>query len=143
VGPSGSGKSTIFQLLQRFYDFEGEIYIDGVEIRDYDIHHLRSHFVAVNQEPSLFTGSIASNIRYNLQAEEAELVEAATNAESIQFIRSKEGGFDADVGVMGSQLSGGQKQRVSMARAMIRKPQILILDEATSALDRMTEKKMQ
>jgi ABC-type multidrug transport system fused ATPase/permease subunit len=80
VGPSGSGKSTFFQLLQRFYDFSGQILIDGIEIRDYDIHHVRAHFVAVSQEPSLFTGTIGSNIRYNFEADEAQLTQAAKNA---------------------------------------------------------------
>ncbi len=89
VGPSGSGKSTIFQLLQRFYDFNGEIFLDGVEIRDYDIQHLRSHLVPVNQEPSLFTGTFGSNIKYNVEADEAQLTEAASNAEAISFINSK------------------------------------------------------
>lgn len=89
VGPSGSGKSTIFQLLQRFYDFTGHIFIDGVEIRDYDLRHVRSHFVAVSQEPSLFTGTIGSNIKYNSQTDEPQMVEAATSAEAISFINDK------------------------------------------------------
>lgn len=143
VGPSGSGKSTIFQLLQRFYDYEGDILVDGIELRDYDIHHVRSHFVAVNQEPSLFTGTIGNNIMYNIEAEEKELEEAAIGAEAMAFINSKEERFNREVGVLGSHLSGGQKQRVAIARALIRKPQILIFDEATSALDRNTEKKVQ
>lgn len=138
VGPSGSGKSTLFQLLLRFYDYEGEILMDGVEIKDYELHHLRSHFVSVSQDPSLFTGSIGSNIKYNLEPTEEEMVQAATKAQAIDFIRGKDKGFEAEIGVMGSQLSGGQKQRVVMSRALVRKPHIMILDEATLALDRQT-----
>lgn len=143
VGPSGCGKSTLMQLLQRFYDCRGEILIDGVDIKDYEIHHLRSHFAIVNQEPSLFTGTLKENIIYNKEASEQELAACTIKAEALKIVEDSNDGYNRDVGVLGSQLSGGQKQRVAIARALLRKPQILMLDEATSALDRETEKKVQ
>ena len=143
VGPSGCGKSTILKILQRFYHYEGKIYIDGIDLEDYDVHHVRSYFAAVNQEPSLFNGTIAENIKYNLEIDEEEVKKAAELAQATVFIGQHEKGIHRDVGVNGSQLSGGQKQRVAIARAMARKPQMLLLDEATSALDRGTEEKAQ
>lgn len=88
VGPSGCGKSTLIQLLQRYYDYEGQIFLDGIEIRDYDIHHLRAAIATVNQQPSLFTGTIAENIKYNRDTSQSELVAAAENALAIQFIET-------------------------------------------------------
>jgi ABC-type multidrug transport system fused ATPase/permease subunit len=136
VGPSGCGKSTMIQLLQRFYEFEGTILVDNVDIRDYDVHYLRQHFASVSQEPSLFTGTVGENITYNSKLDQSELKEAAAKAEALAFIEQEKLGFEREVGVMGSHLSGGQKQRIAIARALARNPQILLLDEATSALDR-------
>jgi len=117
--------------------------IDGIELRDYDLHHIRGHFVTVNQEPSLFTGTVGDNIKYNADIDQNGIQKAAQRAEAIKFIQDKQGGFENDVGTMGAQLSGGQKQRVAIARALAREPTVLMLDEATSALDRDTEKKVQ
>jgi ATP-binding cassette, subfamily B (MDR/TAP), member 1 len=143
VGPSGCGKSTMMQLLQRFYDCSGLILVDGVDIKDYDVHHLRSHFAIVSQEPSLFTGTLRDNLKYNLEPTQEELVSCTTKAEALKIVEESKDGYERDVGVLGSQLSGGQKQRLAIARALLRKPQILMLDEATSALDRATEMKVQ
>lgn len=143
MGPSGCGKSTLMQLLQRFYDCNGLIIIDGVDIKDYDLHHLRSHFAIVSQEPSLFTGTLRENIRYNIDATTEQLEACTAKAEARKIVDDSREGFDRDVGVLGSQLSGGQRQRVAIARALLRQPQVLMLDEATSALDRETEQKVQ
>jgi ABC-type multidrug transport system fused ATPase/permease subunit len=86
VGPSGCGKSTLVGLLQRFYDYEGQILVDGIELRDYDLHHVRHHFVAVNQEPSLFTGTVAQNIRYNAEVSDEQVHKAADWGEATKFV---------------------------------------------------------
>ena len=157
MGTSGCGKSTIIQLLQRFYfPSQGEIKINGVDIKDFDLHYLRSCFGVVSQEPVLFLGSFKENIRYNIEGvSDEEIADAAQQANAISFILGKENmleegeenagvsGFDRNVGVKGSHISGGQKQRVAIARAILRKPKILLLDEATSALDQENEKKVQ
>ena len=157
VGTSGCGKSTIIQLLQRFYfPSQGEIKINGVDIKDFDLHYLRSCFGVVSQEPVLFLGSFKENIRYNIEGvSDEEIADAAQQANAISFILGKENmleegeenagvsEFDRNVGVKGSHISGGQKQRVAIARAILRKPKILLLDEATSALDQENEKKVQ
>ena len=160
VGPSGCGKSTILALLQRFYDpDQGEILIDGVNIKQYDLKYLRSCFGVVSQEPVLFNGTIEYNIKYAKQnATEEEMRAAAEKANAIGFIENNEfdvigddkdaavkygTGFKRKVGPKGSQLSGGQKQRIAIARAILKNPSILILDEATSALDAQNEKTVQ
>jgi len=160
VGPSGCGKSTIMSLLLRFYDVEkGEIFIDGVEIRNYDLRHLRLHFGVVSQEPTLFNGTIDYNIRYSKENATAEEVrQAAAEANALSFIernefddninqnggqKGGESGFQRKVGPKGSQISGGQKQRIAIARAIMNKPPVLLLDEATSALDAQSEKVVQ
>ena len=151
VGSSGCGKSTIIQLLQRFYSpQEGNILINGTNIKDFDIHYLRRIFGVVSQEPILFNGSFKDNIKYNSDsASDEDIKEAAVKANAISFIMGSEqskiegSGFDKNVGVMGSHISGGQKQRVAIARTILRDPQMLLLDEATSALDRINEVKVQ
>ena len=160
VGPSGCGKSTILALLQRFSDpDQGEILVDGVNIKDYDLKYLRECFGGVSQEPVLFNGTIEYNIKYAKDnATDQEMRTAAERANAISFIENNEFDVIGDdkealakfgtvlhrkVGPKGSQLSGGQKQRIAIARAILKNPSILILDEATSALDAQNEKTVQ
>jgi len=143
VGTTGSGKSTIIQLLLRFYDAsEGSVKFDGKDIKDFNIRHLRSQIAIVGQEPVLFTGSITSNIAYGIEVSEEQVHKAAEQAQALSFILNHPDGFSREVGLRGSRLSGGEKQRIAIARAIIRKPKLLILDEATSALDSDTEAKL-
>ncbi|CAJ0575791.1 unnamed protein product, partial [Mesorhabditis spiculigera] len=147
VGQSGSGKSTIVALLQRIYELKnGKIKIGGKEISGICKRKLRSEIAVVSQEPTLFDDTIWNNICYGLEPElahEADLHEAAQIAGVHDFIQKLPVGYQTRVGSLGSQLSGGQKQRIAIARALIRKPKILIFDEATSALDSETEKSVQ
>lgn len=141
VGPSGSGKTTLCHLLPRFYEIdEGEILLDGFDIRDLTLTSLRQAIGIVQQDVFLFTGSIKDNILYgNPDAEDSEVIEAAKKASIHDFILSLPDGYDTFVGEKGVMLSGGQKQRISIARLFLKNPSILILDEATSALDNETE----
>ncbi|KAA8579509.1 hypothetical protein FQN60_006602 [Etheostoma spectabile] len=141
VGPSGAGKSTAIQLIQRFYDpKEGMVTLDGHDIRGLNIQWLRSLIGIVEQEPVLFATTIAENLRYgrpNVSME--EIVSAAKEANAYNFIMDLPQQFDTLVGEGGGQMSGGQKQRIAIARALVRKPRILLLDMATSALDNESE----
>jgi ATP-binding cassette subfamily B protein len=141
VGQSGAGKSTIASLLIRFYDPDrGRILLDGRELRELDPHWLRRQIAIVSQEPLLFSGTIADNIRYGREdATDAEVEAAAHVANAHDFIRQFPQGYRTLVGERGVQLSGGQKQRVAIARAVLKQAQVLILDEATSALDAENE----
>ncbi len=141
VGPSGGGKTTLCQLIPRFYEVNnGEILIDGINIKDINIKSLRENIGLVQQDIFLFTGSIKENILYGKpNSEDAEVVEAAKNANIHDFIMSLPEGYDSYIGEKGIKLSGGQKQRISLARAFLKNPAILILDEATSALDSEAE----
>ena len=141
VGHSGAGKSTIVQLLMRFYDWqEGQIMVDGQDIREYNLARYRQHIGIVPQEVILFGGTIAENISYGKpHATEAEIKEAAAKANALQFIMQFPEGLQTLVGERGVKLSGGQRQRVAIARAILRNPKILILDEATSSLDAESE----
>ena len=145
VGESGSGKSTAVQLILRYYDVGGgRISVDGTDVRSWDVSALRSTIGLVSQEPALFTGSIAENIKYGKPDASLEDVRhAASLANALQFIDALPEGFDTQVGSRGVQLSGGQKQRIAIARAIVRKPRLLILDEATSALDAKSEQVVQ
>ncbi|MBQ7479450.1 MAG: ABC transporter ATP-binding protein [Selenomonadaceae bacterium] len=145
VGPSGAGKSTIANLIPRFYDVtEGEILIDGHDIRDVTVESLRQQIGIVPQETTLFSNTVRENIRYGrLDATDEEVVAAAKAANADVFIRELPKGYDTQIGERGLNLSGGQRQRISIARAILKNPRILILDEATSALDTESEKIVQ
>ncbi len=145
VGQSGSGKSTFVDLLARFWDIEkGEILIDGRNIKDYRLYDLRHIMGNVSQEAILFNDTIFNNIAFGVEHATAEEVErAAKVANAHDFILEQEQGYDTVIGDRGSKLSGGQRQRLSIARAILRNPDILILDEATSALDTESEKLVQ
>ncbi len=145
VGPSGAGKSTFASLIPRFYDpLSGRITIDGIDLRDFTKKNLREHIAVVPQMPSLFSGTIAENIRLGrLDATEEQIIEAATKAHADKFILGLQNGYQTEVGERGDQLSGGQRQRIAIARAFLRDAPILILDEATSALDSESEAMVQ
>ena len=145
VGQSGSGKSTLADLIARFYDIEnGEILIDNNNIKEIALADLRSLMGIVSQESILFNDTILNNIRLGkLDATEQEVMEAAKVANAHDFILETENGYNTNIGDRGNKLSGGQKQRLSIARAILKNPQILILDEATSALDTESEKLVQ
>ena len=145
VGKSGSGKSTIADLLPRYYDLNsGNITINDIDIKCLKISDLRSLFGIVNQESILFNDSILNNIKLgNLNANEKEIVSAAKIANAHEFIIKKKEGYQTKIGDRGNKLSGGEKQRISIARAILKNPEILILDEATSSLDTKSEKLVQ
>ncbi len=145
VGQSGSGKSTMVDLIPRYYDVqEGEVLIDGVNVKDIAVHDLRQLMGNVNQEAILFNASFKDNIRFGkTDATEEEIVNAAKIANAYNFIMASEHGFDTNIGDRGGRLSGGQRQRISIARAILKNPPILILDEATSALDTESERLVQ
>jgi subfamily B ATP-binding cassette protein MsbA len=145
VGPSGGGKSTLVDLIPRFYDpATGSVEIDGVNIKDYTLNSLRSYIGIVTQESILFNDTIFNNIAFGLPNITQEDVErAARIANAHEFIIRTEKGYQTSIGERGSKLSGGQRQRLSIARAVLKNPDILILDEATSALDNESEKLVQ
>ena len=145
VGPSGGGKSTIANLVPRFYDVrEGNISIDGTDIRQFTKNDLRSLMGIVTQDSILFNDTVANNLRIaKPDATEKELKNAAEIANALSFIDALPKGFDTEIGDQGNKLSGGQKQRLSIARAVLKNPEILILDEATSALDTESERLVQ
>ncbi|AFO59484.1 ABC transporter ATP-binding protein [Natrinema sp. J7-2] len=141
VGPTGAGKSTVLKLLLRMYDVdEGEIRIDGMRIRDVTLESLRESLGYVSQDTFLFYGSVEENITYGaFDADREDVIEAAKMAEAHEFIRNLPEGYDTEVGERGVKLSGGQRQRLSIARAILKDPDILVLDEATSDVDTETE----
>lgn len=145
VGQSGSGKSTLVDLIPRYYDVqEGEVLIDGINIKDLGIHDLRQLIGNVNQEAILFNDSFYGNITFGVDSATREQVEQAAHiANAHEFIMQTEHGYDTNIGDRGGRLSGGQRQRVSIARAILKNPPILILDEATSALDTESERLVQ
>ena len=145
VGPSGGGKSTLSELIPRFYDVKaGDILIDGVSVRDYTQDSLRAHMRVVAQDTVLFNDTIEGNIAMGKAgATHDEIVEAARIANADCFIQEAPEGYQTNIGDRGVKLSGGQRQRLSIARAVLKNPEILILDEATSALDTESEKLVQ
>ena len=154
VGQSGGGKSTLVDLIPRYYDVQqGEVLIDGINVKDLGLHDLRSLIGNVNQEAILFNDTFRNNIAFgshvnpespeSLENLNADIIEAAKIANAYDFIMASEHGFDTNIGDRGGRLSGGQRQRVSIARAILKNPPILILDEATSALDTESERLVQ
>ena len=144
VGATGSGKSSLVRLITRFYDpTEGKVEVDGVDVRDWDLTKLRSKIGYVMQKSELFSDTVAANIRWGRpEASDEEVKRAATVAQAADFIEGMNDGYDTFIAEKGASLSGGQKQRMSIARALCRRPQILILDDSTSALDLATEAKL-
>lgn len=145
TGATGSGKSTLVSLLPRMYDvMAGSILIDGVDVRDYDVETLRGSMGLVMQDTMLFSGSVADNLRWGrTDADDEEIQGAAKAAQADDFVAALPNGYSATLGQRGTSLSGGQKQRLAIARALVRKPLILILDDATSAVDMGTEARIQ
>ncbi|TCT20464.1 ATP-binding cassette subfamily B protein [Melghiribacillus thermohalophilus] len=144
IGATGSGKTTLFQLIPRLYDVSGgKIRIDGVDVRDMKLDLLRKKIGYVPQDPLLFTGSIFENIAWGKNdATRGEIIQAAKDAQIHDTIAGLPEGYETMIGQKGVNLSGGQKQRMSIARALVRKPKILMLDDSTSALDLKTETKL-
>ncbi|MBH0174928.1 ABC transporter ATP-binding protein [Fictibacillus sp. 23RED33] len=144
LGSTGSGKTSLFQLVPRLYDVtEGEVLVDGINVKNYPIETLRKAIGVVPQEAVLFTGSISENIGWGKEgATSDEVVSAAVDAQIHETVEKLPNQYDTRVGQRGVNLSGGQKQRLSIARALLRKPKILMLDDSTSALDLKTEAKL-
>lgn len=145
VGPSGGGKSTVVQMIERFYDpLQGSVEYEGTDLKDINIKWYRDQIGFVSQEPTLFNTTIGENIKYGYpEASISEIEEAAKQANAHNFIMSFPNGYATEVGENSTQVSGGQKQRIAIARAILKKPKILILDEATSALDNESERVVQ
>lgn len=145
VGTTGSGKSTLINLFMRFYDgYEGEILLDGQNIRDIDMNYYRSCIGYVQQEPMMFSDTIFNNIAYGVPSAHVEqVINAADIANAHEFIVNQPDGYDSMLGERGVGLSGGEKQRISIARAVLKNPSILIFDEATAAVDSETENLIQ
>ena len=141
IGSTGSGKTTLVNLIPRFYDVtEGQVLVDGVDVRDIKQYELRNKMGYVPQQSFLFSGTIESNLRYaNENASALELKEASEIAQAMEFIREKPDGFATEISQGGTNVSGGQKQRLSIARALIKKPEIYIFDDSFSALDFKTD----
>lgn len=144
IGSTGSGKSTLIQLIPRFYDVtEGQVLVDGVDVRDYRLKDLREKIGYIPQKAQLFTGTIADNLRYGKKdATQAELEQAVEIAQAAEFISQKPKGYQEELSEGGSNFSGGQKQRLAIARAIIRRPEIYIFDDSFSALDYQTDAKL-
>ena len=141
VGGTGTGKSTLVNLIPRFYDVTGgQVLLDGVDVRNYPLEELRGRIGMVLQTNILFSGTIRENLLWgNPEATEEEMIQAAKDAQAYDFIMSFPDGFDTSLSQGGVNVSGGQKQRLCIARAMLRKPAVLILDDSTSAVDSATE----
>ncbi len=144
IGATGSGKSSIVNLIPRFYDaVEGTVYVDGVDVRKWDLHALRSKIGFVLQKSELFSGTVSDNIKWGSEASsDDKMKDAAVVAQADEFISKMEDGYESYVAEKGMSLSGGQKQRVAISRAVLRDPEILIFDDSTSALDLGTEAKL-
>jgi ATP-binding cassette subfamily B multidrug efflux pump len=144
IGGTGSGKSTLINLIPRFYDVDsGRVFVDGVDVRDMSQEHLRAKIGLVPQKAVLFSGTVAQNIRYGKEnATDEEVRHAAEIAQATEFIDDMPGGFDSVIAQGGMNVSGGQKQRLSIARALVRKPEIYLFDDSFSALDFKTDAKL-
>ncbi len=144
LGATGSGKTSLVNLITRFYDVnEGAVYVDGMDVRDWKLGELRSHIAFVLQKSELFSGTVMDNIRWGREdATDEEVIAAAKIAQADEFITGFVDGYHTVIGEKGASLSGGQKQRLSIARAILRKPEILIFDDSTSALDLGTEARL-
>lgn len=141
IGSTGSGKSTLVSMIPRLYDpDEGEVLVDGINVRELSLYDLRENVAVVLQKNTLFSGSIAENLRWgNEYATDEELVTACKIAQADGFIRTFPDGYNAELGQGGGNLSGGQKQRLCIARALLKKPKVMILDDSTSAVDTATD----
>ena len=144
MGHTGAGKTTILKLLMRYYvPDSGEVLINGNDINNYTLESVRDAIGFVSQDPFLFYGTIRDNVRYNQEATDEDLSIALELAGALEFVKELEDGMETMVGDRGAKLSGGQRARVSLARALLKKPSLLILDEASSALDAETERRIQ
>ena len=141
IGSTGCGKTTLVSLIPRLYDTDsGEVLVDGVNVRDYSLYHLREGVGMVLQKNVLFSGTIAENLRWgDADASDEEMLKASRAAEADKFVSSFPEGYDTVLGQGGANVSGGQKQRLCIARALLKKPKIIILDDSTSAVDTATE----
>lgn len=144
IGGTGCGKSTLVSLISRFYDVnEGSISVGGKDVREYDLDTLRNNVSMVLQKNELFTGTIFDNLRWGDEnASDEECIKAATIAQADDFIKSFPDGYNTKIEQSGTNVSGGQKQRICIARALVKKPKILILDDSTSAVDTATDSKI-
>ena len=144
IGSTGSGKSSLVQLIPRLYDCdEGEVLVDGVNVKEYSLEHLRTGVAMVLQKNTLFSGTIMDNLRWGDEhASDEEVRQAAEAAQADLFVRDFNEGYNMELGQGGVNVSGGQKQRLCIARALLKKPKILILDDSTSAVDTATEAKI-
>jgi ATP-binding cassette subfamily B protein len=141
IGSTGSGKSTLLNMIPRFYDVcGGQVLVDGIDIREVNQHDLREKIGYVPQKGVLFSGTIESNLKYaDETASEEEVERAAKIAQAVEFITAKEEGYSSPISQGGANVSGGQKQRLSIARALLKKPKILLFDDSFSALDFKTD----
>ena len=144
IGSSGSGKTTICSLLPRFYDVtKGRVLVDGVDVKDYSPEVLRSRIGIVPQKAVLFAGTVRSNLAWGKEdATEEEMQQALSVAQAAEVVDKKDGKLDAEVEQGGKNFSGGQKQRLTIARALVKQPEILIMDDSSSALDYATDAKL-
>jgi len=144
IGGTGSGKTSLVQLIPRLYDvIEGRVLVGGHDVRDYKLGILRNAVAVVLQKNVLFSGTIKENLRWgNVEATDSEIIEACKTAQAHDFIASFPEGYDTYLGQGGVNVSGGQKQRLSIARALLKRPEILILDDSTSAVDTATDSKI-
>ena len=145
VGQTGSGKSTLTRLINRIFDADsGRVLVDGVDVRDWNLESLRSQMAIIEQDVFLFSRTLAENIAFGCaDATQAEIEQAAREAQAHEFITSFQDGYETEVGERGVTLSGGQRQRIAIARAFLTDPRILILDDSTSAIDSATEDQIQ
>ena len=144
IGGTGSSKSSLVQLIPRLYDAtRGSVKVGGVDVKEYSLKNLREGVGMVLQKNVLFSGSIIDNLRWgDKKASDEEITKAASYAQADTFVRSFKDGYDTTLGQGGVNVSGGQKQRLCIARALLKKPKILILDDSTSAVDTATERKI-